>query len=454
MQTDIPNPAGKAGICGPLRASKGSALAGTATIPGDKSLSHRALMLGAVALGETRIAGLLESADVQATAAALSALGAGMVKHAAGDWSVRGLGSGGLHEPASVLDMGNSGTAARLLLGLCASHPFFSVLNGDASLNRRPMRRVTAPLGEMGARFAARSGDRLPLAVHGSDRLLPITYRLPVASAQVKSALLLAALNTAGTTTVIEPVATRDHTERLLPHFGAILRIEKVEGGRSIAVDGPAELHAASVTVPADPSSAALPLVAALLVPGSEIRLPGIGLNPHRAGLLETLREMGADITVENARDAAGEPVGDLIVRNSALRGVHVPPERAPAMIDEYPVLATAAACAEGTTVMEGVGELRVKESDRLAMIAQGLQACGVRVETAADSLSVHGKGKPPSGGATVATALDHRIAMSFLVLGLVTQQPVAVDDATPIATSFPDFLDVMRGLGADIRAV
>ncbi len=440
----------------PLAARRPKApLSGSALVPGDKSISHRALILGALAEGRTEVEGLLEGEDVRRTAAAMAAMGAGVERRGPGSWVIDGVGGAGLSEPESVLDLGNSGTSARLLCGLLASRPFFSVMTGDASLNRRPMGRAMAPLRDMGAVFAGRSGDRLPLAISGSAALKPITYRLPVASAQVKSALLLAALNTAGVTTVIEPVATRDHSERMLPAFGAALEIEPRADGRHIALRGPVVLRAPAevLHVPADPSSAAFPLVAALLVAGSEVRLPGVGVNPLRAGLFAVLEEMGADLAFENPRDIAGEPAADLLARGSSLRGVTVAAARAPSMIDEYPVLAVAAACAEGVTVMEGLGELRVKESDRLAMIADGLTACGVKVEAGEDRLVVHGCGGPPPGGATVRTALDHRIAMSFLVLGLATRQPVAVDDAAPIATSFPEFMDLMRSLGADMAS-
>lgn len=440
----------------PLRSSSTGALAGTVRVPGDKSISHRALMLGAVAVGETVIHGLLEGEDVLHTAAAMRLLGARAERGAGGVWRVRGVGLGGLAEPAQVLDMGNSGTAARLLIGLVASHPVTAVFTGDASLNKRPMARVTAPLEEMGARFVSRSGGRLPLTVIGSDRTVPVTYRLPVASAQVKSAIILCGLNTAGVTTVIEAEPTRDHTELMLRHFGATVTTERTgDGALAVSVVGQPELTGREIVVPADPSSAAFPAVAALLRPGSEVLLRDVGLNPRRTGLYDTLLEMGADIAFENRRDQAGEPVADLRVRHGALKGVVVPAERAPSMIDEYPILAAAAACAEGTTVMLGLRELRVKESDRLSMVAEGLARCGVKVEVGADdSLTVHGTGAPPPGGATVATAMDHRIAMSFLVLGMATRAPVQVDDGAFIETSFPGFTGLMNGLGAAIAEV
>jgi 3-phosphoshikimate 1-carboxyvinyltransferase len=437
----------------PLSAAKSSALKGAADIPGDKSISHRALMLGGLAVGETQITGLLEGEDVHATAAALRALGVTVVREAPGSWTVSGVGVGGLAEPSQVLDMGNSGTAARLLLGVLATHNLTAFMTGDHSLVKRPMARVTGPLSRMGADFVTRGG-RLPLVVRGAANPIPIVHRMEVASAQVKSAVLLAGLSAPGETTVIEPVATRDHTERMLRHFGGTISVGQLEdGATAITVQGQPELTAAPIVVPGDPSSAAFPAVAALLVPGSEVSLRNVGMNPLRAGLYETLVEMGADITFSDAGEAGGEPVSDLIVRHSALKGITVPAERAPRMIDEYPILAMAAACAEGTTHLAGLAELKVKESDRLAMIAAGLQACGVKIEVGEDSLTIHGTGHPPRGGATVATAFDHRIAMSFLVLGLVSDEPVAIDDATAIATSFPTFEGLMAGLGAHMTA-
>ena len=430
-----------------------SRLHGRVRAPGDKSISHRALMLGALALGETTVRGLLEGEDVLCTAAALRALGAD-VRHerSEGLWRIRGFGVGGGREPADVLELGNSGTSARLLAGILASHPFTSFMTGDASLRRRPMLRVIEPLSQMGARFEAREGGRMPLAIMGTDEMVPIEYRLPVASAQVKSAILLAGLNTAGETTVIEPAPTRDHTERLLRHFGAEVRVTAADGdGKHITVVGWPELKARDIVVPGDPSSAAFAVVAAAIRPGSDITVENVGVNPLRAGLYQTLRDMGADITFENESEVGGEPVADLRVKGSALKGVEVPAERAPSMIDEYPILSIAAACAAGTTRMLGLAELRAKESDRLASVAAGLQANGVAHEMAADTLSVHGTGSPPRGGGLVATHLDHRIAMSFLVLGLAAREPVAVDDGSPIDTSFPGFAALMAGLGARI---
>ncbi|MGQ9372077.1 3-phosphoshikimate 1-carboxyvinyltransferase [Azospirillum sp. ST 5-10] len=439
----------------PLRSSSTGALSGTVRVPGDKSISHRSLMLGAVAVGETVVHGLLEGEDVLHTAAAMRALGAQAERGADGTWRVRGVGVGGLGEPAQVLDMGNSGTAARLLIGLVAAHPITTFFTGDASLNKRPMARIIGPLERMGASFVGRSGGRLPLAVIGTDRAVPIEYRLPVPSAQVKSAVLLAGLNTPGVTTVVETEPSRDHTELMLRHFGATVTTERLEDGAlAVSVTGQPELTGRTIHVPADPSSAAFPAVAALLRPGSEVVLTDVGMNPRRTGLYDTLVEMGADIGFENRRDQAGEPVADLRVRGGALQGVVVPAERAPSMIDEYPILAVAASFAEGTTTMLGLKELRVKESDRLAMIAEGLTRCGVRVEVGADdSLTVHGGGlaNPPRGGATVATSMDHRIAMSFLVFGTASAEPVGIDDGAFIDTSFPGFVTLMNGLGAKI---
>ena len=422
-------------------------------VPGDKSISHRALMLGSLAIGETLISGLLEGEDVLATAAAMRALGAEVIRGADGLWRVHGVGVGGMDEPAQVLDMGNSGTAARLLLGIVASQPITCFMTGDASLVKRPMARVTGPLGRMGASFVTRTGGLMPLAVTGPADLVPIRHESPVATAQIKSAILLAGLNAAGETTVVEPQPSRDHSERMLRHFGATVTVDADGPRRLVTVTGQPELKARAVAVPADPSSAAFPTVAALVTAESLIRLPAVGMNPHRDGLYRTLIEMGADITLENAAEVGGEPVADLVVASSVLKGVDVPADRAPAMIDEYPVLAIAAACASGTTRMRGLSELRVKESDRLAVTAAGLAACGVRVEIEGDDLIVHGTGMAPAGGATIAAELDHRIAMSFLVLGLASAAPVAIDDGAPIDTSFPGFAAGMAALGAAIAA-
>ena len=419
-------------------------LTGTMRVPGDKSISHRALMFGALAVGETRISGLLEGEDVLRTAAAMRALGAEVVQEGPGAWRVAGRGIGGLQEPADVLDMGNSGTAARLLAGILASHPLFAVMTGDASLRRRPMRRVTDPLAQCGARFAGREGGRLPLAIEGARDALPIDYVVPVPSAQVKSALLLCGLNAPGITRVEEREATRDHSENMLRHFGATVRVEIAGHGRVIELEGQPELRAADVVVPGDPSSASFPLVAALLVPGSRLRIEGVGLNPLRTGLFTTLREMGAVLAIENARTEGGEPVGDIVAEFAALRGIEVPPERAPSMIDEYPILAVVAAAASGTTRMRGLKELRVKESDRLSATAAMLAANGVKVVIEGDDLIVEGGGIP--GGGLVETHMDHRLAMSALVMGLASREGVAVDDASFIDTSFPGFVDLMNG--------
>jgi 3-phosphoshikimate 1-carboxyvinyltransferase len=427
-------------------------LQGRARAPGDKSVSHRALMFGAMALGETAITGLLTGEDVLCTAAALRAMGA-QISHENGVWRVRGFGVGGGQEPGEVLDLGNSGTAARLLTGILASHPFTSFMTGDASLRSRPMKRVMDPLSRMGARFESREGGRMPLCIVGSDEMVPIEYRLPMASAQVKSCVLLAGLNTAGETTVIEPEPTRDHTERMLRHFGAEVRVVPNDGGgKRITVVGWPELKARDIDVPGDPSSAAFAVVAAATRPGSDVLVENVGINPLRAGLYTTLKEMGADLTFKNEREVGGEPVADLHVKGGGLKGVDVPPERAPTMIDEYPVLAVAAASAQGTTRMLGLAELRAKESDRLSSVAAGLAANGVKHEMGADSLTVHGDGKPPAGGGLVKTHLDHRIAMAFLVLGLGAREAVAIDDGSPIDTSFPGFAALMSGLGAKIE--
>ena len=429
-------------------------LNGRIVVPGDKSISHRALMFGALAVGETRISGLLTGEDVLRTAAAMRALGAEVAQDPDGTWRVAGRGIGGLTEPADILDMGNSGTAARLLCGILASHPLFAVMTGDASLRRRPMRRVIDPLTATGARFTAREGGRLPLAIEGARDALPLQYRVPVASAQVKSAVLLAGLNAPGITRVEEPEATRDHSENMLRYFGAAVNVETAGAGRIIELVGQPELQAADVVVPGDPSSAAFPLVAALLVPGSKLTIPAIGLNPLRTGLLLCLREMGADIVERNHRTEAGEPVGDLDISSGPLRAADIPAERAPSMIDEYPILAVAAACANGTTRLRGLRELRVKESDRLAATAALLSANGAKVELTGDDMIIHGTGVPPAGGGVVETHMDHRIAMSALVLGLATASPVTADDAGFIDTSFPGFVALMNALGASIRTV
>lgn len=435
-----------------LRSAPCPALSGAARVPGDKSISHRALMLGALALGETAISGLLEGEDVLRTAEAMRAMGAKVEREPNGVWRTWGRGVGGLAEPADVLDMGNAGTGARLLMGLVASHPFSCFFTGDASLRSRPMRRVADPLERMGARIVSRSGGRLPLCVVGSTELLPIAYELPMPSAQVKSAVLLAGLNTPGETRVIERQPSRDHTERMLRHFGADVKVEdRPDGTRLIALTGQPELKGRALCVPGDPSSAAFPAVAGLIVPGSRIAIEGVGMNPLRAGLYQTLQEMGGHIRLLNERIEGGEPMADLEIRASNLSGVEVPPERAPSMIDEYPVLAVAAAFAQGVTRMRGLAELRVKESDRLTGIAEGLTAAGVKVAIDGDDLIVEGLGGPAPGGTLIASRLDHRIAMSFLVMGMASRAPMEIDDASPIDTSFPGFAALMNGLGGKI---
>lgn len=438
------------GAAEPLTAEAAGPLRGVAEIPGDKSVSHRALILGALAVGETRITGLLESEDVIRTAAAMRAFGA-EVERDGGTWVVHGVGVGGFREPEDVIDCGNAGTGVRLVMGAMATTPIAATFTGDASLRRRPMGRVLDPLALFGAQAVGRRGGLLPLTLVGAETALPVQYTLPVPSAQVKSAVLLAGLNAPGETVVIENEATRDHTERMLRGFGAEIAIEEAAEGRVIRLTGQPELVPQQVAVPRDPSSAAFPVAAALMVPGSELRVPQVAMNPTRAGLFDTLVEMGADIAFENRREEGGEPVADLVVRHGPLRGVEVPPERAVSMIDEYPVLAALAATAEGRTVMRGVGELRVKECDRIDAMARGLEACGIRVEEGEDWMIVEGRPGEVEGGATVATRLDHRIAMSFLCLGLATRKPVTVDDASPIATSFPGFVPLMRSLGARI---
>jgi 3-phosphoshikimate 1-carboxyvinyltransferase len=436
----------------PLVAQAGGALKGQAALPGDKSISHRALILGAMAVGETRIAGLLEAQDVLHTAEAMRKLGADVTRNSNGTWHVYGVGVGGFTEPAGELDFGNSGTGCRLTMGAVATTPLTVSFTGDASLQRRPMKRVLEPLALFGTEWSGRNGDLLPLTLTGARDPMPVEYTLPVASAQVKSAILMAALNAPGRTTVIESAPTRDHTERMLRAFGVDVRVEKISGCEAIWLQGEAELKPATISVPGDPSSAAFPLVAALIVPGSDIVLENVMLNPRRIGLIETLKEMGAQIEVTNARDNGGEQIGDLCVRASKLKATEVPPERAPSMIDEYPILVVAAAFAEGRTVMRGLQELRVKESDRLSAIAAGLKTCGVKVEELKDGLIVHGGGPAGvPGGCMVATKMDHRIAMSFLVMGLASKSPVHIDDDSMIATSFPNFEMLMRGLGAAI---
>ena len=424
-------------------------------MPGDKSLSHRALMLASMTVGDTTISGLLESEDVMATRQALVDLGVSIEKDAKGHWRVQGVGIGGLAEPDGVIDLGNSGTGARLICGLLAGNPFTTFLTGDSSLRRRPMGRVTRPLSEMGAKILTKSGERLPLALTGSLELIPFRYEQPVASAQVKSALLLAGLHAPGETTVIEPAPSRDHTERMLRYLGAEVETEPLDDGRTaVTVTGQPELAARDLSVPGDPSSAAFLATAALLCPGSAISIPSVGVNSLRTGLLTSLKDMGASLEIGNGEMIAGEPVSWLKAEHGGLEAVDVPAERAPSMIDEFPILAIAAALAKGTTRMSGLSELRVKESDRLAAIANGLQAAGVKVECGEDSLVIEGCDGPPKGGCTIDAGHDHRIAMSFLVLGLVSKEPIDVTGAETIDTSFPGFADLMNGLGAQIEHV
>lgn len=441
------------GAAMPMRARAAGPLSGNAEIPGDKSVSHRALILGALAVGETRITGLLEGEDVLDTGKAMRAFGATVERLGPGDWRVHGVGVGGFMEPDDVIDCGNSGTGVRLIMGAMATCDIAATFTGDASLRSRPMGRITEPLARFGAAAYGRRQGRLPLTLVGAADPVPVRYATPVPSAQVKSAVLLAGLNAPGETVVIEREPTRDHTERLLGGFGATIRTETTAEGRVITLTGQPELTGRTIAVPRDPSSAAFPVAAALMVPGSEVLVPGIGLNPTRAGFYDTLRDMGADIELLNPREEGGEPVADLRVRFAPLTGVEVPPERAASMIDEYPILAALAATAQGRTVMRGVRELRVKESDRIDAMARGLEACGVTVEEGEDFMIVHGRGADGvPGGATVQSRLDHRIAMSFLCLGLATQAPITVDDGGPIATSFPGFVPLMRGLGATIE--
>jgi 3-phosphoshikimate 1-carboxyvinyltransferase len=441
------------GTAQPMTAHKSGPLRGVAAVPGDKSISHRALIFGAMAVGETKITGLLEGQDVLDTARAMRAFGATVQQHAPGAWSVHGVGVGGFSEPSDVIDCGNSGTGARLIMGCMATTPMTVTFTGDASLRKRPMGRVTDPLSLFGTQAYGRKGGRLPMTLVGAANPVPVRYALPVASAQVKSAVLLAGLNAPGQTVVIEREPTRDHSERMLLGFGAQLTVEKTPEGNVITLTGQPELRPQTVAVPRDPSSAAFPVCAALIVEGSDIMVPGVSQNLTRNGLYLTLVEMGAEIEFQNPRTEGGEPVADLRVRFSDnMQGIEVPPERAPSMIDEYPVLSVVAAFANGKTVMRGVKELRVKESDRIDAMARGLEACGVRIEEDEDTLIVHGMGAGGvPGGATCKTHIDHRIAMAFLVLGMAAKAAVSVDDASPIATSFPIFEGLMTGLGATL---
>lgn len=435
----------------PLSTIRAATLKGVIRVPGDKSISHRALMFGALATGTTRISGLLEGEDVINTAHAITALGAPAAKEGS-TWVVKGRGVGGLAEPDAPIDFGNSGTGTRLMMGVIAGQPITVTMTGDASLSKRPMRRVLGPLKEMGLEIVD-DRETLPLTLKGSDALVPIVYELPVPSAQVKSAILLAGLHAAGETTVIEREPTRDHTERMLRFFGADIRTQMKDGKTHITVKGDAELKGRNVVVPGDPSSAAFLICAALLVPGSDVTVEGVLVNETRTGLYTSLQEMGADVSLTNTREEGGEPIADIRARYSKLKGVTIPAERAPSMIDEYPVLAAVAAFAQGDTVMHGLAELKVKESDRLAATAAGLQANGVRTTVEGDTLIVHGTGGAVAGGGLVATHLDHRIAMAFLTMGLASNAPVTVDDTNMIATSFPEFIGLMERLGAAYRS-
>lgn len=427
----------------------GGGLSGRITAPGDKSISHRSLMFGAMAVGRTEVSGLLEGEDVRSTAGAVAALGATVERTGEGAWTIDGVGVGGLSEPSGVLDLGNSGTGARLLMGLVAGHPIAATFTGDTSLSTRPMKRVTDPLSLMGATFQGRDGGRLPMTVTGPDMVMPIEYTSPVASAQVKSAVLLAGLNARGVTTVREPKPSRDHTENMLRQFGAEVSSAVEDGMNTVRITGQPELSPQKITVPGDPSSAAFATVAALVVPGSDVTIQNVGLNPLRAGLFEVLRAMGGQIEILGDRVQGGEPVGDLRVRGSEMKGVIAPPENAAAMIDEYPILCVAAALAQGETVMRGIEELRVKESDRIAVMVNGLRAAGVEVEEHEDGMTVHG-GRP-AGGCTIDAHHDHRIAMSFLTLALASADPIEVTGAETIATSYPAFVDHFQSIGADL---
>jgi len=436
-----------------ITASLSTNLTGSIKIAGDKSISHRSIILGALSIGETTVDGLLESQDILATISAMQAFGVEIEKKADNKWHINGLGVGGLDEPKKVLDLGNSGTGVRLLLGVAAGNPITSFFSGDESLSSRPMARVLKPLEMMGASFTSRIGGLLPISCTGPQTLQPIDYSLPVASAQVKSAILLAGLNTPGKTIVREPTPTRDHTERMLKQFGSEISIETDDESQNIiTLKGESELTGQDIVVPGDPSSAAFPMVAGILAEDSRIEIKNVGINPLRFGLFEILNEMGAKTELIQKHDGVGEPIADIVVKTSKLKGVTVPASIAPRMIDEYPILAVAAACASGTTRMFGLQELRVKESDRLAAMANGLKACGVTVEETSDSLTVHGSGGQIEGGARIQTQLDHRIAMSFLTLGLKAKNPISIDNGTTINTSFPGFVETMKSLGANLN--
>lgn len=438
-----------------LTAHKMTAISGDITVPGDKSISHRSIMFGALALGETTVTGLLEGEDVMSTAAAMSAMGADIYKDEQGTWHVHGVGPHGLQSPSDTLDMGNSGTSARLLMGIVAGQNISATFKGDASLEKRPMQRVMIPLREMGALISAREDNFLPLTIEGPEFITPITYRLPIASAQVKSCILLSGLNGRGSTTVVEPKPTRDHTENMLRAFGVnVATTQNKDGENVITVQGGQTMTACHIDVPADPSSAAFPTIAALLAPSGSLTIRNVLMNPSRSGVYECLKMMGAAIHFQNERENGGEPVADIVIEGGKpLQGITVPEDLVPSMIDEFPILSMAAACAQGTTYMSGLEELRVKESDRLLMVAKGLEACGVSLEMGEDSLTIHGNGQPPRGGALIETALDHRIAMSFLILGGASQEPITIDDWSPIKTSFPNFIDLMSSLGCHFTA-
>ena len=433
-------------------AKKSSSLSGTVRAPGDKSISHRSIIFGALARGETRVSGLLEGADIHASIGAMRALGADIKRQDNDDWIIQGCAPDGLIEPNSIVDCGNAGTGVRLIMGAAAGYPIKVEFTGDESLRSRPMRRILDPLREMGVSAQSKGEDRLPVTLWNTDDLKPIDYTPKQASAQVKSAILLAGLRANGQTTVREPHLTRDHTENMLRAFGVNVRTREKSGHHIVSIDGPVDLSGTSVTVPGDPSSAAFPIVAALITPGSRVTIENVMMNPTRTGLLETLTEMGGDIRTDNFRKSGGEVIADITVRHSALRAVTVPPERAPSMIDEYPILAVAAAFAKGETIMNGIAELRVKESDRISATVAMLRNNGVHVEDREDGMTV--TGGVATGGGMVTTHHDHRIAMSALILGLASDDPVSIDDASMIATSFPDFFTLMGELGADIEVL
>ena len=438
-----------------FRSSQSKALTGNIEIPGDKSISHRALMLGGVSVGKTVISGLLESDDVLATANAMSKMGVKILKNNKNAWQIHGRGVGGLMKPKNILDLGNSGTGVRLLIGLAGGHNFSAIFTGDQSLNSRPMDRIIDPLGQMGIKFLTHNDKKLPLTVIGPETIIPINYTLPVPSAQVKSAILLAGLNAPGETSIIETEPTRNHTELMLKRFGANIEIEQMPPSyKKITLVGQPELTGQNISVPSDISSAAFPIVACMIVPNSQLTLRNIGVNPLRTGLIKSLKEMGASINIQNPTNKFGEETADIWVQTSQLRGINIPKERAPSMIDEYPILAVAAAFAKGKTSMHGLSELRVKESDRINLMAEGLKKCGVNVDQTADTLIVHGKGSPPLGNTNIETSFDHRIAMSFLIFGMGSQYPISINNADSIDTSFPNFYKLMNEIGGNIDLI